>query len=121
MPAIGHALSLCYALGSGACPVALLSEDLVAAERYVGLLLDHAVRHRLALWVTMGRGFKGVLLIRLGDHIQGLRLLREAIDDLRAAGFALYRTAFLWQYADGLGRAGETASGLKAIGEALAE
>lgn len=118
--AISHALSLCYSLGSGACPVAFLNGNLPAAERYVAMLLDHAVKHRLAPWITMGRGFQGVLLTRLGSYAQGLRLLRETIDGLGEAGFSLYRTAFLSELAESLGRAGEIAAGLKTIGEALA-
>jgi predicted ATPase len=119
--AISHALSLCYTLGSGACPVALLNGDLAAAERYVGMLLDHAAKHRLALWITMGRSFKGVLLIRLGDHDKGLPLLREGIDDLRQAGYALYRTAFLGELAGSLGAASQTAFGLRVVDEALSQ
>ena len=119
--AIRHALSLCYALGSGACPMALFNGDLVAAESHVAMLLDHAVKHRLALWITMGRCFKGALLIRRGDRDAGLPLLREATDNLHDAGYSLYHTAFLGELAEGLGGAGDAALGLKTIGEALAQ
>jgi hypothetical protein len=53
---IGHSLSLCYALGQGAGPIALLVGDLTAAEHYVALLLDHSTRHGLALgrpWIDV--------------------------------------------------------------------
>jgi predicted ATPase len=119
--AISHSLSLCYALGSAACPIAFLIGDLEAAERYVAMLLSHSVKHRLALWNTMGRAFKGSLLVRRGDRRAGLQLLHEANKDLREAGYALYRTAFLGELADKLGDCGQVAFGLRTIGEALAQ
>lgn len=118
---IGHSLSLCYALGQGACPVALLVGDLSAAERYASLLVDHSTRHGLALWATMGRCFRGVLAIRHGNHNTGLRQLQEAVDALRNAGYALYHTASLAELADGLGRAGDVDNALRVIEEALAQ
>jgi len=119
--AIGHALSLCYTLGSGACPVALLADDDIGAERYVAMLIEHAVKHRLALWISMGRGFRGVLQVRLGDFAGGLRLLRESIDDLRDHGFVLYRIAFLGELAKALKKSGKIEEGLRIICDALAE
>ena len=119
--AISHSLSLCYTLGSAACPIAFLIGDLEAAERYVAMLLNHAVKHRLALWNTMGRAFKGSLLVRRGDRRAGLQLLHEANKDLREAGYALYRTAFLAELADQLGYCGQVAFGLRTIDEALAQ
>jgi predicted ATPase len=118
---ISHSLSLCYTLGSAACPIAFLIGDLEAAERYVAMLLNHAVKHRLALWNTMGRAFKGSLLVRRGDRRAGLQLLHEANKDLREAGYALYRTAFLGELADQLGDCGQVVFGLRTIDEALAQ
>lgn len=118
---IGHSLSLCYALGQGACPVALLAGDLAAAEHYIGLLLDHSTRHGLALWATMGRCFGGMLSIRRGNYEAGVALLQVAANDLRAAGYSLYHTASLAELADALGRIGQVANGLMAIEEALAQ
>jgi hypothetical protein len=67
----------------------------------------------------MGRAFKGALLIRCGDRRAGLQLLHEANKDLREAGYALYRTAFLGELADKLGDCGQVAFGLRTVGEAL--
>jgi hypothetical protein len=118
---IGHSLSLCYALGQGACPVALLAGDLISAEHYIGLLLDHSTRHGLALWATMGRCFAGMLTMRRGNHQAGVALLQIAVNDLRTAGYSLYRTAALAELADGLGRIGQVCNGLTAIDEALTQ
>ena len=56
--ALHHELSLCNALAK-ACPVALLAGDLEAAERFVGMLLDHAARNALASWQAEARCFPG--------------------------------------------------------------
>jgi hypothetical protein len=116
-----HALSLCYALGQAACPIALLNGDMTAAQRNVSMLLEHSVRHELPLWQTMGRCFSGMLQIRKGDHSSGLVLLGESIDELREAGFTLYHTAALCEYAGALASVGELARAHVAINEALAQ
>jgi predicted ATPase len=118
---IGHSLSLCYALGQGACPVALFTGELAVAEQYIALLLDHSARHGLALWSMMGRCFQGMAAMRRGQEDAGLRLLQAAADDLRKAGYALYLTACLAELADALGRAGQAGKGLALIDEALAQ
>ncbi|HWE51131.1 MAG TPA: hypothetical protein VG273_15165, partial [Bryobacteraceae bacterium] len=119
--AIGHSLSLCYALGQSACPIALLVGDLALAEQYVALLLDHSARHGLALWSTMGRCFQGMVAMRRGQEDSGLRLLQAAADDLRAAGYALYLTICLAELANAVGRTGQAEKALTLIDEALAQ
>jgi predicted ATPase len=91
------------------------------AEQYNASLLDHAVRHGLALWATMGRCFQGIIAMRRGQEDRGLRLLQGAADDLRASGYALYLTACLADLAAALGRIGETGKALALIDEALAQ
>jgi predicted ATPase len=118
---IGHSLSLCYALGQGACPIALLVGDLVRAELYIALLLEHSRRHGLALWATMGRCFEGMLAVRRGNHEAGVALLQIAVNNLRAAGYSLYHTASLAELADALGLTGQVDDGLMVIDEALAQ
>ena len=101
-----HAVSLCYALAHAACPFALLTGDLAAAEHYGSMLLDHSTRHALGRWRACGRSFQGVLVIQRGDVITGLRLLRAGFDEFGETGPAVFRLiAFLM--ADALGRAGQ--------------
>ena len=114
-----HTISLCQALAYAACPLALLTGDLAAAEHYGTMLLDHSTRHALAHWRACGRSFQGVLVIQRGDVITGLRLLRAGPDEFGEAGSAVLRLiAFLM--AEALGRAGQNAEGLAAIEEAIA-
>src|SRR5208282_5820687 len=117
--AANHIISLCVALAHAACPLALLTGDLAAAEHYGTMLLDHSTRHALALWRACGRSFQGLLVIQRGDVITGLRLLRAGFDEFGEAGSAVLRLiAFLM--AEALGRAGQNAEGLAAIEEAIA-
>ncbi len=115
-----HALSLCNALAQAACPIALFVSDLVAAEHWVAMLIEHSERHALAVWQILGRCLKGVLLIRRGEGAAGLPLLQAALEELGRTGYVLRYTVFLGVLAEGLGGAGQVAEGLMAIGEALA-
>jgi predicted ATPase len=117
--AANHAVSLCYALAHAACPLALLTGDLAAAEHYGTMLLDHSTRRALGRWRACGRSFQGVLLIQRGDVITGLRLLRAGLDEFGEAGSSLLQfLAFLM--AEALGRAGRYPDGLAVIDEAIA-
>jgi predicted ATPase len=117
--AANHANSLCYALSQGACPIALWVGDLVAAEHCVEMLLDQATKRALALWYAWSQCYRGALIIRRGDVVTGLRLMREGYDELGKARFATLRL-IAFQMAEALGRAGQIADGLAVIEEALA-
>ena len=58
---VGNALSVGSVLGQGACPIALFTGDLVAAQRHGAMLLDHAGRHSLGLWRAWARAFNAVV------------------------------------------------------------
>jgi predicted ATPase len=118
--ALNHAVSMCLALNKAACPVALFTGDLAAAESYVAMLLDSSVAHALPIWRAEAHRFHGTLLIRNGDLDTGLRLLRTALEQLPEASYQPYFTWFLGELAQGLGRTGQIAEGLEAIDEALA-
>jgi predicted ATPase/DNA-binding winged helix-turn-helix (wHTH) protein len=117
---IGNALSFCSVLGQGACPIAFLSGDLDAAERYGAMLLEHADRHGPRVWHVWAGCFNSLVMARRGDIGGGLRALR---DGLRQAGDARFLPRFmllLGELAVCLGEAGEVAPGLAAIEETLA-
>src|SRR5271168_787324 len=114
---IGHAISLGLALALAACPIALFTGDLAAAEHYVEMLLDQSARHELARWHAFGCSFQGVLLIQRGELSSGLRLLSTGFDKPGAAG-SIPRF-FTLSMAEALGLAGQIADGLAAIEEAF--
>lgn len=118
---IGHALSLCNALGQSACPVALLTGNHDAAERYLNLLLDTMSRHALGNWHGFSQGFRGVMLIKRGDVAAGSQVLRKALEEFPRTAWAVRYTAFCWdsEFADALSQAGDIAPAMQAIDEAL--
>ncbi|MCW5626725.1 MAG: hypothetical protein KIT73_18560, partial [Burkholderiales bacterium] len=105
-----------------ACPIALYTGRLDAAERFITQLLDRAEKHGLTFWQIEGRCLNGMLLVRSGDIVQGLHVLRTALDDLPETTFRRRNRyiAFLGELADVLGTVGETGAGLDVIEEALA-
>ena len=116
--ATNHAISLGHALAVAACPIALFTGDLAAAEHYVEMLLDDSTRHALARWRAFGRSTQGVLAIQRGDLGMGLRLLRAGFAYPAAAGSA--PRLFRFVTAEALGRVGQIGDGLAAIDEAIA-
>ena len=116
--ATGDALALYLALGMAACPIALLVGDLVAAEHYVGMLIEHSTRHALPHWRAYGRCYQGALVMRRGDIRAGAGLLRAGFAELGEAESAVLRLVKLLA-AETLGHAGEIADGLTAIEEAV--
>jgi predicted ATPase/DNA-binding winged helix-turn-helix (wHTH) protein len=118
--AANHAISLCFALTYAACPIAFWVADLAAAEHYVGMLLDHSTRHGLTLSHAVGRSHRGVLVVKRGDVIAGLGLLRAGLDDFGKERFTAGCLAFLAEMAEALGHAGEIADGLAVAEGAIA-
>ena len=117
--AANHVMTLCSTLSQAPCHIALLVGDLAAAEHYVRMLLDHSTRHALPLWRAWSRCHQGVLVIRRGDLVTGLQLLRAGLDELGEATSALRFPTFLGEMAEALGHAGQIADGLAVIEEAI--
>ena len=115
-----HPISLCYALSSAACPIALRVGDLATAECYVSTLLDHSAKLAMAVWQAEGCCLKGGLLLKRGRVDSGLALLRTALGELRETGSVLRYGAFLGVLAEGLAAAGQALAGRVAVDEALA-
>ena len=114
-----HAISLCYALTSAACPIALQVGDLDAAEVYVSMLLDHSTKLAMRMWQAEGRCLQGALWLKRSRIGEGLELLRSALDQLHETGCILRYAGFLGLFAEGLAVAGEVSAGRAAIDEAL--
>jgi predicted ATPase/DNA-binding winged helix-turn-helix (wHTH) protein len=117
---VGHAMSLALALAQGACPVALLSGDLIAAERFIDLLLKHTAEHALDLWHAWGTCFGAMLLIARGSIDEGLKTLNEALDELPQGAFFAHYAGIHATLAEALGRVGAISRGRAAIDAALA-
>jgi predicted ATPase len=115
----GHAGTLASALAQGACRVALACGDLVAASRFVEMLLAHSARRELRFLHALGRCFEGTLLVKQGEVDRGSRLLRDSMNEPSVAGHGLWFTSFLCDLGDACGLAGDTATGLATLEGAL--
>ena len=116
---INHTLSLCNALAQMACPVALFAGDLVAAERYIDMLLHNTAKHGLDIVHAYGGCFRGMLLIKRGNLDSGLPPLQAAVDELRKTGFVQYYTTFVGALAEGLASAARVPEAMAMIDDAL--
>jgi len=117
---IDHRLSLCNTLAQAACPVALLAGDLLAAERYTNMLLDHTASDELDIFRAYARCFEGELYLKRGDPAAGLPQLRAGLGQLRRARFVPYLNNFLGGLAEGLAAAGDAQAAKATIDEAIA-
>jgi predicted ATPase len=118
--AVGQALSFCSVLGQGACPIAFWAGDLDAAERYGAMLIDHTERHPIRLWHIWARSFNGLVIAKRDDLGAGLRALRGGLEQAGDARFLPRFLLLLGELAACLGQAGEVASGLAIVEDALA-
>lgn len=118
--AIGHNLSLCNALMQAACPVALLAVDLPRAERFTELLRKESERSSLGVWHLFAGCFQGQILVKRGDIVEGLSLIRAAIEKQQSAGHRQYYASFNMAYAEGLMTAGLMAEAMAALDAASA-
>ena len=71
---VGHVLSLCNALGQGACPVALWAGELAVAQRYLELLLDLSAAHDLGLDPFAARQLYAAHLCALDQQFADARI-----------------------------------------------
>jgi predicted ATPase/DNA-binding winged helix-turn-helix (wHTH) protein len=115
--AADHALSLCFALGLGACPIALLVGDLATAEHYVGMLLDHSTRHALTHWRAAGACHQEALAMKRGDVMTGSWLLRAGLNEVGDPTLALRFIVLV--VTEALGPAGELSEGFVELNEAI--
>jgi predicted ATPase len=118
--ATDHTLSICYAFGEAVCPIALMTGDLVAAERSVAMLNDLVAKHGVTNHKDLAPCLEGELLVRRGEFAAGSSALRAALDKLPTTwGFKRRNSWFLGVLAEGLAGADQLTEALATIDEAL--
>ena len=116
---VGHAMSLALALAQGACPVTLLSGDLTAAERFINLMLKHALEYALHLWHAWATCFGAMLLIERGSTEDGLKSLESTLSELPQGAFFAHYAGIQATLAEALGRVGAISRARAIIDDAL--
>jgi predicted ATPase/DNA-binding winged helix-turn-helix (wHTH) protein len=117
--ATGHASSLCYALADAACPIALWTGDLEAADRYTALLIDHSTRLALPAWQPVGQLYQAALFVRRGEVANGLPKMRAGFQIDGRPLYAWTHALFLGELAQGLASAGLAESALATAKQAV--
>jgi predicted ATPase/DNA-binding winged helix-turn-helix (wHTH) protein len=105
--ATDHTHALCFVLAEIACPIALMTGDLVAAERAVNRLTGLATEHGMTYWARFGRCHEGVLSIRRGDAAHGAQMLRSALATFRGTRQIVHYLGFIGVFAEGLAASGQ--------------
>jgi len=113
--AIGHIMSLGYALALAACPIALWVGNLSSAARYTEMLINHSSKHGLSLLSKFASRFQRVLALKGGDLGAGSRQRRAASDELAEPTVNFGFLLGLSEQAEALGDAGMVAEGLALI------
>ena len=113
------AVSLCFALADGACPVSAWVGDTEATARFTSMLSERAEKLGLGLWHAYSLAWRGWLADRQGESETAVTLVNAAITEFRATQFDLHFTTFLGYFAEILARAGREPDGAAAIGESI--
>jgi predicted ATPase/DNA-binding winged helix-turn-helix (wHTH) protein len=118
--ATDYGLTLCWVLHYAVCPVALMTGDLVAAERAMAMLIDLATSLNAAFWKIVGRCLEGKLLIERREFGRGAVLLRSALDTCDQTEWRICYPEFMGVLAEGLAGCGQLSEALATIDQALA-
>ncbi|MCY1217050.1 TOMM system kinase/cyclase fusion protein [compost metagenome] len=86
------------------------------AQALVALATDYGLPYGLAF----GTILSGWALAEKGNPAEGIDLIRQGLDAYRATGAEVMRTRFLILLAEACGSAGQAATGLESLAEALA-
>jgi len=85
----------------------------------MAMLLDESAKNGLTLWQVRGRCLKGAVQIKQGEAVEGLRLIRAALAELRQTEFVLGFTEFAGALVEGFVGTGQVSQAVVAIDEAL--
>jgi predicted ATPase/DNA-binding winged helix-turn-helix (wHTH) protein len=109
-------ISLAYTI-----PILLWAGDLAKAETWIEQQIAHVSRHSIAPFHALALAQKGELKILQGDVSTGVRLLRGALEALRAERHYALTSSLLRALAEGLARSGHFREANEAIEQALSE
>jgi predicted ATPase/DNA-binding winged helix-turn-helix (wHTH) protein len=93
--------------------------DLAEVQRIADRLIAHAEKYSFAPYQAIGVGMKGALSIKRSEAVEGIHMVRTALETLRADRYELHNPAFLSALAEGLMVAGQPEEAGVAIDEAI--
>ncbi len=113
-------LTICFVLALAVSPVALITGDLVTAERSLYMLIETATRQSFARYVMVGRCLEAALLIERGEFEAGTALMVTTLDARTNSGWLGRFTEYLGILAQGIAGLGQIGKALATVGQALA-
>ncbi|SOZ05339.1 adenylate/guanylate cyclase domain-containing protein [Cupriavidus taiwanensis] len=105
---------------SAAIEVRMLRGEVQVAYELAQALVALATDYGLPYGLAFGTILSGWALAEKGNPAEGIDLIRQGLDAYRATGAEVMRTRFLILLAEACGSAGQAATGLESLAEALA-
>ncbi len=113
-------LTICFVLALAVSPVALITGDLVTAERSLYMLIETATRQSFAQYVMVGRCLEAALLIERREFEAGTALMVTTLDTGTNSGWLGRFTEYLGILAQGIAGLGQIGEALATVDQALA-
>jgi len=113
-------LTICFVLALAVSPVALITGDLVTAERSVYMLIEIATKQSFARYVTLGRCLEAALLIGRREFEAGTALMVTTLDARTNSEWLGRFTEYLGILAQGIAGLGQIDKALATVDQALA-
>jgi tetratricopeptide (TPR) repeat protein len=110
----------CWALYYAMCPVALLTGDVLLAERGIAIMRELGARLDATLWRIVGACWEGKLAIARGEYAAATSILRKTLDTCALTGWQISNAEFLGDLAQGLIGLGQPQEALPTLDQALA-
>ena len=104
-----------------AAMVAHYNRDTTEVERLASELIELAIRYNFRYWLALGTIWRGWVCSLFGGTAQGISLIAEGTEAVRAAGVTIAVPLYLTVKAESLHLAGHTPEALEAIKEAEAQ
>jgi tetratricopeptide (TPR) repeat protein len=112
-------LTICFVLALAVSPVALITGDLVTAERSLYMLIETATRQSFTRYVTVGRCLEAALLIERREFEAGTALMATTLDARANSGWLGRFTEYLGILAQGIAGLGQIGKALATVDQAL--
>jgi predicted ATPase len=100
-------------------PIALITGDLVTAERWLYVLIETATRQSFARYVMVGRCVEAALLIERREFEAGTALMAATLDARTNSGWLACYTEYLGTLAQGMAGLGQIGKALATVDQAL--
>ena len=117
--AIDHGMTTGFAVSFGSALWGFFSEGPRPGGASAQEALDFCVKHDLRAYISWGKFYCGLSLVRSGEHHAGLELMRAGIAGMDKINFRVLWTAHLGHFAWALGATGEVKEGLDELSKAL--